>query len=123
MTGNSGPYLQYAHARARRILEKVAGEPVEPVVIEEEDKDLVRKLAEYSDVQSAAIRQLQPHLVCHYLFELAQTFNRYYEKNHVVGDEKRRTAWIGEVVRRYTQGWPINFGYCRSKRNVNKEVA
>lgn len=88
LTGNSGPYLQYAHARARRILEKVAGEPVEPVVIEEEDKDLVRKLAEYSDVQSAAIRQLQPHLVCHYLFELAQTFNRYYEKNRVVGDEK-----------------------------------
>jgi arginyl-tRNA synthetase len=88
LTGNSGPYLQYAHARARRIIEKLSYEPAVPDTIESEDQALVRKLAEFSDVQSQAIRQLQPHLICNYLFELAQDFNRYYEKNRVIGDER-----------------------------------
>ena len=88
LTGNSGPYLQYAHARARRIIEKLSYEPTTPTEVHEEDQGLVRKLAEFTDVQSAAIRQLQPHLICNYLFELAQEFNRYYEKNRVIGDER-----------------------------------
>jgi arginyl-tRNA synthetase len=88
LTGNSGPYLQYAHARARRIIEKLSYEPAAPAEIHEEDQQLVRKLGEFTDVQSAAIRQLQPHLICNYLFELAQEFNRYYEKNRVIDDER-----------------------------------
>lgn len=88
LTGNSGPYLQYAHARARRIIEKLGYEPGGVDVVHEEDQALVRKLGEFSDVQSAAIRNLQPHRICNYLFELAQAFNRYYETNRVVGDEK-----------------------------------
>lgn len=88
LTGNSGPYLQYAHARARRILEKLDYHPTAPAKIDEEDRELVRKLAEFTDVQSAAIRNLQPHVICNYLFELAQEFNRYYEKNRVIGDDQ-----------------------------------
>lgn len=88
LTGNSGPYLQYAHARARRILEKLSFEPAGVETVEAEDRDIIRKLGEFTDVQSAAIRQLQPHLICNYLFELAQEFNRYYEKNRVLDDEK-----------------------------------
>lgn len=87
LTGNSGPYLQYAHARARRIIEKFEGEISLPTLVLPEDRALVRKLGEYSEVVSVAIKQLQPHLICNYLFELAQEFNRYYEKNQVIGDE------------------------------------
>ncbi len=88
LTGKSGPYLQYAHARARRIIEKLDYELSAPETVEDEDRDLVRKLSEYSDVLSASIRQLQPHLICNYLFELSQEFNRFYEKSRVIGDEK-----------------------------------
>lgn len=97
LTGNSGPYLQYAHARARRIIEKLDYAPAALNEIHEEDQALVRKLSEFADVQSAAIRGLQPHLICNYLFELAQEFNRYYEKNQVVGDEKEahRASLVG----------------------------
>lgn len=87
LTGNSGPYLQYAHARARRIIEKLSYEPGAVEKVEAEDQDLIRKLGEFTDVQSTAIRQLQPHVICNYLFELAQEFNRYYEKNRVIGDD------------------------------------
>jgi arginyl-tRNA synthetase len=86
LQGNSGPYLQYAHARARRILEKT-GMHAMPSVLRDEDRALVRKLGEYSETLELAIRTLEPHHVCNYLFELAQEFNRYYEKNHVAGSE------------------------------------
>lgn len=87
LQGNSGPYLQYAHARARRILEKISGDIVSPTSIRTEDLLLVRKLSEYTDVINLSIKQLEPHHICTYLFELAQEFNRYYEKNHVIGSE------------------------------------
>lgn len=87
LQGNSGPYLQYAHARARRILEKVEGDIVAPTQVRDEDRHLVRKLGEYSEVVELAQRTLEPHHICTYLFELAQEFNRYYEKNQVVGSD------------------------------------
>jgi arginyl-tRNA synthetase len=86
LQGNSGPYLQYAHARARRILEKT-GAFTMPSEVREEDRPLVRKLGEYTEVLELAIRTLEPHHICNYLFELAQEFNRYYEKNQVAGNE------------------------------------
>ena len=87
LTGNTGSYLQYTHARARRILEKVGGNVSRPKEVNEEDKTLVRKLGEYHEIITLATQTLEPHHICNYLFELAQEFNRYYEKNQVVGDE------------------------------------
>ncbi len=87
LTGNTGSYLQYAHARARRILEKISGTFVRPTEVREEDRKLMRKLSEYHEIIEQAKRMLEPHHICNYLFELAQEFNRYYEKNQVVGDE------------------------------------
>ena len=87
LTGNTGSYLQYAHARARRILEKSAVEFVMPSQVYDEDYALVRKLGEYHEVVDVATRQLEPHHICNYLFELAQEFNRYYEQNQVIGSD------------------------------------
>lgn len=87
LQGNSGPYLQYAHARARRILEKAEGDVGQLVDVRPEDRELVRKLGEYHEAVDTAIRELAPHHICNYLFELAQDFNRYYEANQVVGSE------------------------------------
>lgn len=85
ITGNTGSYLQYAHARAKSILRKI--DHTEIKQLQPEDRTLVRKMGEYSDVVDLATRQLEPHHICQYLFELAQEFNRYYERNRVVGSE------------------------------------
>jgi arginyl-tRNA synthetase len=89
--GNSGPYLQYAHARARSILSK-AGTRVslaEGVSLEAGERSLVRKIGEYADVVDKAVAGLMPHYICTYLYELAQIFNRFYENNRVIGDERQ----------------------------------
>lgn len=92
LEGNSGPYLQYAHARARSILRKAgndASEAASDEPLQADERSLLRKIAEYSEVVDKSVVELMPHYVCTYLYELAQTFNRFYEKNLVVGDPRQ----------------------------------
>ncbi|MEO8105438.1 MAG: arginine--tRNA ligase [Candidatus Saccharibacteria bacterium] len=101
LEGNSGPYLQYAHARARSILRKagreVAGDPSAlDVDLEDDERTFVRKMGEYSEVIDKAVADLLPHVVCTYLYELAQTFNRFYENNRVI-DDPRQALRLGLV--------------------------
>ncbi len=86
--GNSGPYLQYAHARAHSILEKSQKTPAKLNDLQPGERSLVRKLGEYSEVVDRSVAELMPHHICTYLYELAQTFNRFYEQNRVVGDPR-----------------------------------
>lgn len=90
--GNSGPYLQYAHARARSILEKTTNESHNPESEEfdELERSLVLKIGEYSEVVDRAGLELAPHFICTYLYELAQTFNRFYEGSKVVGSDREK---------------------------------
>lgn len=90
LDGNSGPYLQYAHARARSIIEKstVTGAQLDSVVLDAAERTLVVKIGEFTEVVARATAELLPHLVCTYLYELAQEFNRFYEHSRVIGDER-----------------------------------
>ncbi|HSX43908.1 MAG TPA: arginine--tRNA ligase, partial [Candidatus Saccharimonadales bacterium] len=97
--GNSGPYLQYAHARARSILNKKSPASATLEDLEPGERSLVRKLSEYSEVVNSSINDLMPHHVANYLYELAQTFNRFYEKNRVLGDP--REAYRLVLVQKY----------------------
>jgi arginyl-tRNA synthetase len=99
LEGNSGPYLQYAHARARSILRKAESAQDSLDNLTESERTLVRKITEYSEVVELAARELLPHHICTYLYELAQTFNRFYEGNRVIGDD--REAVRLQLVARY----------------------
>ncbi len=95
LEGNSGPYLQYAHARACSILAKAEDQKEEGRKKKEEltvdERLLLGKLTEYVDVVERATNELMPHYICNYLYELAQVFNRFYEHNRVIGDERQAT--------------------------------
>lgn len=88
--GNSGPYLQYAHARARSILAKAGEQNVgELAGLQADERSLLRKITEYPEVIEKATNELMPHHICTYLYELAQKFNSFYEHNRVIGDERQ----------------------------------
>jgi arginyl-tRNA synthetase len=94
LQGNSGPYLQYAHARARSIVRKAGpnidqSTDLQGVELEPAERSFARKMGEYGDVIDNAAAELMPHLVCTYLYELAQTFNRFYENNRVLDDPRQ----------------------------------
>lgn len=99
LEGNSGPYLQYAHARARSVLARTKTAEASLAELTAEERSLVRKLAEYNEVVARAADDMLPHLVCTYLYELAQKFNQFYEHNRVIGD-LREAVRLG-LVRRY----------------------
>lgn len=95
LEGNSGPYLQYAHARARSILRKAqdgskpSEKPHHDAKFEAGERSLARKISEYPEVLDKAVAELMPHLIATYLYELAQVFNRFYEGNKVVGNPRQ----------------------------------
>jgi len=88
LEGNSGPYLQYAHARARSILAKTEQKSGELADLTADERSLLRKITEYPEVVAKATGELMPHHICTYLYELAQKFNQFYEHNRVIGDER-----------------------------------
>ena len=100
LQGNSGPYLQYAHARATSILAKSQVESQDIPELQPAERSLVRKLSEYSEVITQGTEDLAPHHICTYLYELAQSFNRFYEGNRVIGHE--REAIRIQLVSLYT---------------------
>ena len=91
LEGNSGPYLQYAHARARSILAKAdfQSSTLEMKDLEDGERSLARKIGEYPEVVAKATAELMPHHICTYLYELAQNFNHFYENNRVIGEERQ----------------------------------
>lgn len=106
--GNSGSYLQYAHARAKSILQKATAEPTELTAVELDpaERSLVRKLTEYADVIEVAQHELLPHGICTYLYELCQEFNRFYEKSRVIGsdEEAKRLALVARYAETLKSG-------------------
>jgi arginyl-tRNA synthetase len=90
LQGNSGPYLQYTHARARSILAKAGDLELGQVNdLQPGERSLARKIGEYDEVVAKATAELMPHNICTYLYELAQAFNSFYEHNRVIGDDRQ----------------------------------
>jgi arginyl-tRNA synthetase len=83
LTGDTGVYLQYAHARARSILAKLpltqADTRIDPQVpLEPEERRLALLLDGGADALDTACRDYEPHRVCGYLYALAQAFTAFF---------------------------------------------
>ncbi|GAA3201606.1 arginine--tRNA ligase [Actinocorallia longicatena] len=91
LSGNTGPYLQYATARIRSIFRK-AGVSVEdatsPITITEPaERALALHLLRFPSVIDEVLDGVYPHKLCTYLFELAQAFTTFYDECPVAKPE------------------------------------
>jgi arginyl-tRNA synthetase len=83
----SGPYIQYAHARACSILEK-AGTFTECYDLESDQEiALAKQIAKFPSVIEKVIAELHPHILATYSRELADTFNTFYHFEQVLKSE------------------------------------
>ena len=93
--GNSGPYLQYVHARACSMLKK-AGEykrDTDPAKLDDPfEVNLVKVLAKYPDVLKAAGDQRKVHMLPAYGHEVAVAFNQFYAAVSVLDSKDRKDA-------------------------------
>ncbi|KAJ1462917.1 tRNA synthetases class I (R)-domain-containing protein [Pelagophyceae sp. CCMP2097] len=82
LTGNTAPYMLYSYARINGIQRKVDGafpSAEKLVFVDDAERGLARQLAMLTPTFAELERELRPNLLCDYLFELAQAFNRFYE--------------------------------------------
>ena len=92
LTGNTGPYLQYAAARVRSILRSAGDLALGPVrVAEPAEHDLALALLGFGDVVTQVGDALEPHRLCGYLFDLAQAFSVFYETCPVLKTDDEAT--------------------------------
>ncbi|MBL7160546.1 MAG: arginine--tRNA ligase [Candidatus Aenigmarchaeota archaeon] len=98
--GNAAPYLQYTHARACSILRKAKpGKCDARHLKEEKELLLMRKLLTFPGTVQAAARDLRPHYIANYAYQLASLFNDFYQAIPVIGSpqEKARLALVQAV--------------------------
>ena len=83
LTGYSGPYIQYAAVRVNKILSDNQIEVIDSDYNYTPEKSIILKLLDYPEVVRLAARDLEPHKIATFLYELAKELNRYYENTPV----------------------------------------
>ncbi len=81
--GNTGPFIQYTHARIRSVLRKAADEGFNigefvTVAPGEREIALIQRLADYPAIVAEAGNSLSPALIANYVYELAKEYNQFY---------------------------------------------
>ncbi|MGI8457629.1 MAG: arginine--tRNA ligase [Propionibacteriaceae bacterium] len=84
-TGNTGPYLQYAHARMSQVLRKAEAEGLADsskitILAESAEQSLALQLTGFGDVVVEVAETLQPHKLCGYLYDTAVALSTFYEQ-------------------------------------------
>ena len=90
--GDTGPFIQYTHARIRSVMRKAAeAYNVDElsldsnVAMETIEKELIRQMYKFSEKVAEAERTMAPSVITHYAFELARTFNKFYHECPILG--------------------------------------
>lgn len=101
--GNTGPYILYTIVRTKSLLAKVKAQNItvdEKSAIEPADSksetDVMLALTKWSETVNAAFEEHAPHKICQFVYELSDTFNKFYHENKIVTNEneKQRDSYI-----------------------------
>jgi len=90
--GNTGPFIQYTHARIRSIMRKaeesgISSDNFMQATLLAEEVELIKALAEYPAVVRTAGEQFAPSVIAAYAYELAKQFNGYYHDHSILKEE------------------------------------
>ncbi len=89
--GETGPYVQYTHARAGSVLRKAEGvdtaNPDFAALSDPYSQDVVRLIEQFPDILKSAVNRSEPSMVTRFCVDLAQAFNKFYYENKVMVDE------------------------------------
>lgn len=88
--GNTGPFIQYTHARIQSILRKSGGlaqAELGGYDLNKRERELVKLLLSYPDVVRQAADQYSPAIIANYVYELVKEFNSFYQNVSILGAE------------------------------------
>lgn len=92
--GNTGPFIQYTHARIRSVLRKAnqwSFSPTEKINLLKEEKEILKLLYEFPFVIEQSAKGLDPSQIANFAYELARTYNQFYHNLSILHepDEQR----------------------------------
>ncbi|HNQ61527.1 MAG TPA: arginine--tRNA ligase [Bacteroidia bacterium] len=97
LNGNTGPFIQYTHARICSVLGKgkkvfgsdlsISGKELSP-----EEKSLIKLIYAYPDVLQSAAGSLSPAIIANYAYDLAKSFNHFYHDHVIVDENEKETS-------------------------------
>ena len=94
--GNTGPFIQYTHARIQSMLRKYGKQAVcaSDVEILDKEQEIIKLLLEFPATIQEAADQYSPALIANYTYDLVKEYNGYYQNTPIlVGDNKEQIAF------------------------------
>ncbi|HCD4482705.1 arginine--tRNA ligase [Enterococcus faecium] len=98
--GETGPYVQYTHARAVSLLEKagfVPSETADYALNDDTSWEVVKLVQKYPDTVLSAGEKYEPSVIAKHAIKLAQAFNKYYAHTKILADDEQKEARLALV--------------------------
>ena len=103
--GNTGPFIQYTHARIRSILRKAVAEGITiPDVLDaslpvnEKETELIQKMSEFGAAVAQAGKDYSPSGIANYCYELTKQFNQFYHDYSILNAESPEAKTVRLVL-------------------------
>ena len=102
--GNTGPFIQYTHARIRSILRKAANTNVSSLSstssLSSKEVELIQKMSEYGAAVEQAGTDYSPSGIANYCYELTKVFNQFYHDYSILNEEDEQKKAVRLVIAR-----------------------
>ena len=89
--GNTGPFIQYTHARIKTLIHRASAKITAidlGIHLEIKERELIKQLGRYPEAVSLAAAQYSPAVIANYLYDLVKTYNAFYQNLSVLGSKE-----------------------------------
>ena len=96
LSGNTGPFIQYAYVRIQSILKKVNKDILidKNYKLNEKEKEVIKIIYEYPSVIITSYKELSPALIANYLYDLVRNYNSLYQNYHILNSETKESTSV-----------------------------
>jgi arginyl-tRNA synthetase len=101
LNGNTGPFIQYAHARIKSLLAKSGVElksAVDSTTLLPEEKEIIKLLAAFPETVKEAGAEQSPAVLANYTYELVKTYNHFYQTIPILIEKDEVAKYLRLVI-------------------------
>ena len=100
LSGNTGPFIQYAFVRIQSILNKVNRDVLidKNYQLNEKEKEVIKIVHDYPSVIINSYKELSPALIANYLYDLVKNYNSLYQNHHILNSETKESTAVRLLI-------------------------
>jgi arginyl-tRNA synthetase len=89
--GNTGPFIQYTHARIKTLIQRADFQNIGNFdtlsILDQKEREVIKQLGNYPEVVTLAGAQYSPALIANYIYDLVKSYNTFYQNVSVLGSD------------------------------------